>query len=146
MLAGKYGIKNLQRIMENIEAWSTKPNEDFSSLDNRFQQVNIQFSRYLGHVAKYIGGVKETPKTVEQKGAVYELVSKAEQKEALAFLSNQIFTTPNWLLKNSVLTKIDKSPVEVVEGLQNNVLNRVLSEGVLNKLYEGCLLYTSRCV
>lgn len=137
MLAGKYGIKNLQRIMENIEAWSTKPNEDFSSLDNRFQQVNIQFSRYLGHVAKYIGGVKETPKTVEQKGAVYELVSKAEQKEALAFLSNQIFTTPNWLLKNSVLTKIDKSPVEVVEGLQNNVLNRVLSEGVLNKLYEG---------
>lgn len=137
MLAGKYGIKNLQKIMENIEAWSTKPNEDFSSLDNRFTQVNIQFFRYLGHVAKYIGGVKETPKTVEQKGAVYELVSKAEQKEALAFLSNQIFTTPNWLLKNSVLTKIDKSPVEVVEGLQNNVLNRILSEGVLNKLYEG---------
>ncbi len=137
MLAGKYGIKNLQRIMENIEAWSTKPNEDFSSLDNRFTQVFGQFSRYLGHVAKYIGGVKETPKTVEQKGAVYELVSKAEQKEALAFLSNQIFTTPNWLLKNSVLTKIDKSPVEVVEGLQNNVLNRILSEGVLNKLYEG---------
>ena len=137
MLAGKYGIKNLQRIMENIEAWSTKPNEDFSSLDNRFTQVSGQFSRYLGHVAKYIGGVKETPKMVEQKGAVYELVSKAEQKEALAFLSNQIFTTPNWLLKNSVLTKIDKSPVEVVEGLQNNVLNRVLSEGVLNKLYEG---------
>ena len=65
------------------------------------------------------------------------MVSKAEQKEALAFLSNQIFTTPNWLLKNSVLTKIDKSPVEVVEGLQNNVLNRILCVGVLNKLYEG---------
>lgn len=137
MLAGKYGVKNLQRIMENIEAWSTKPNEDYSSLNNRFTQVSGQFARYLGHVSKYIGGVKETPKMVEQKGAIYELVSKSEQKEALKFLSEYVFTTPNWLLKTSVLTKIDKSPVEVVENLQKTVLNRVLSEGVLNKLYEG---------
>ena len=137
MLAGKYGVKNLQRIMENIEAWSTKPNEDYSSLNNRFTQVSGQFARYLGHVSKYIGGVKETPKMVEQKGAIYELVSKTEQKEALKFLSENVFTTPNWLLKTSVLTKIDKSPVEVVENLQKTVLNRVLSEGVLNKLYEG---------
>lgn len=137
MLAGKYGVKNLQRIMENIEAWSTKPNEDYSSLNNRFTQVSGQFARYLGHVSKYIGGVKETPKMVEQKGAIYELVSKSEQKEALKFLSENVFTTPNWLLKTSVLTKIDKSPVEVVENLQKAVLNRVLSEGVLNKLYEG---------
>ncbi|WP_409620505.1 zinc-dependent metalloprotease [Cloacibacterium normanense] len=137
MLAGKYGVKNLQRIMENIEAWSTKPNEDYSSLNNRFTQVSGQFARYLGHVSKYIGGVKETPKMVEQKGAIYELVSKSEQKEALKFLSENVFTTPNWLLKTSVLTKIDKSPIEVVENLQKTVLNRVLSEGVLNKLYEG---------
>lgn len=137
MLAGKYGVKNLQRIMENIEAWSTKPNEDYSSLNNRFTQVSGQFARYLGHVSKYIGGVKETPKMVEQKGAIYELVSKSEQKEALKFLSENVFATPNWLLKTSVLTKIDKSPVEVVENLQKTVLNRVLSEGVLNKLYEG---------
>lgn len=143
MIAGKYGVKNLQRIMENIEAWSTKPNEDYSSLNNRFTQVSGQFARYLGHVSKYIGGVKETPKMVEQKGAIYELVSKSEQKEALKFLSENVFTTPNWLLKTSVLTKIDKSPVEVVENLQKAVLNRVLSEGVLNKLYEGESLDTN---
>lgn len=143
MLAGKYGVKNLQRIMENIEVWSTKPNEDYSSLNNRFTQVSGQFARYLGHVSKYIGGVKETPKMVEQKGAIYELVSKSEQKEALKFLSENVFTTPNWLLKTSVLTKIDKSPVEVVENLQKTVLNRVLSEGVLNKLYEGESLDTN---
>ena len=143
MIAGKYGVKNLQRIMENIEAWSTKPNEDYSSLNNRFTQVSGQFARYLGHVSKYIGGVKETPKIVEQKGAIYVLVSKSEQKEALKFLSENVFTTPNWLLKTSVLTKIDKSPVEVVENLQKAVLNRVLSEGVLNKLYEGESLDTN---
>ena len=53
---------------------------------------------------------------VEQKGAIYELVSKSEQKEALKFLSENVFTT-KLVVKTSVLTKIDKS-VEVVENLQ----------------------------
>lgn len=135
MLAGKYAVKNLQRVMDNLEAWSTKPNEGYTDLDNRYGQVTGQFARYLGHVSKYIGGMMETPKTVEQKGAVYEIVSKAEQKEALKFLSDQIFTTPQWLLKSSVLTKINKSPIEVVEGLQNNVLNRIMAENILNNIY-----------
>lgn len=137
MIAGKYGVKNLQRIIENLEAWSTKPNEDYKVLEGRYNQVSGQFARYLGHVAKYIGGVKETPKTVEQKGAVYELVSKIEQKEALKFLNDYVFTTPNWILKNSVLTKIDKAPVEVVENLQNGVLNRILMPAVLDNLNKG---------
>ena len=137
MIAGKYGVKNLQRVVDNLETWSTKPNEDYKVLEGRYNQVSGQFARYLGHVAKYIGGVKETPKTVEQKGAVYELVSKTEQKEALKFLNDYVFTTPNWILKNSVLTKIDKAPVEVVENLQNGVLNRILMPAVLDNLNKG---------
>lgn len=137
MIAGKYAVKNLQRVVDNLETWSTKPNEDYKVLEGRYNQVSGQFARYLGHVAKYIGGVKETPKTVEQKGAVYELVSKTEQKEALKFLNDYVFTTPNWILKNSVLTKIDKAPVEVVENLQNGVLNRILMPAILDNLNKG---------
>ena len=137
MIAGKYGIKNLQRVIDNLEAWSTKPNEDYSVLADRYNQVSGQFSRYLGHVAKYIGGVMETPKTVEQKGAVYELVSKTEQKEALKFLNDYAFTTPNWILKKDVLNKINRTPVDVVSNLQNGVLNRILMNGVLENLNKG---------
>lgn len=137
MIAGKYGVKNLQRVIDNLEPWSTKPNEDYSVLADRYNQVSGQFARYLGHVAKYIGGVMETPKTVEQKGAVYELVSKAEQKEALKFLNDYAFTTPNWILKTSVLNKINRTPVDVVSNLQNGVLNRILMNGVLENLSKG---------
>ena len=137
MIAGKYGVKNLQRVIDNLEAWSTKPNEDYSVLADRYNQVSGQFSRYLGHVAKYIGGVMETPKTVEQKGAVYELVSKTEQKEALKFLNDYAFTTPNWILKKDVLNKINRTPVDVVSNLQNGVLNRILMNGVLENLNKG---------
>lgn len=65
------------------------------------------------------------------------MVSKTEQKEALKFLNDYVFTTPNWILKNSVLTKIDKAPVEVVENLQNGVLNRILMPAVLDNLNKG---------
>lgn len=137
MIAGKYGVKNLQKVIDNLEAWSTKPNEDYKVLADRYNQVSGQFARYLGHVAKYIGGVMETPKTVEQKGAVYELVSKAEQREALKFLNDYAFTTPNWILKTSVLNKINRTPVDVVSNLQNGVLNRILMNGVLENLNKG---------
>jgi hypothetical protein len=40
MIAGKYGVKNLQRVIDNLEAWSTKPNEDYSVLADRYNQVS----------------------------------------------------------------------------------------------------------
>ena len=137
MLAGTYGIKNLQRIIDNLGKWTEKPNEDYDNLETMYDQVTGQFGRYLGHVAKYIGGQMETPKTVEQKGAVYEVVPKSEQKEALKFLNDEIFDTPQWLLKDEIFVRTGKSPVQVVERLQNNVLNRILMPTVLQMMYQS---------
>lgn len=135
MLGSAYGIKNLERIVKNLDNWTAKPNEDYENLSTMYDQVTGQFNRYLGHVAKYIGGELETPKTREQSGPVYEVVSKAEQKEALKFLENQIFNTPQWLINSDVFAKTDKNAIQVVENLQNTVLNRILSGMVLQKMY-----------
>lgn len=143
MVASRYGIKNLERIVENLEDWTAKPNENFDDLETMYGQVTTQFRRYLGHVSKYIGGEMETPKTVEQKGVVYEVVSKKDQKEALKFLEKNIFDTPNWLLKKDIFERTGASPIEVVENLQNSVLNRILSMNVLNKMYQSESLYNN---
>lgn len=135
MLASHYGIKNLSLIMNNLIKWTAQPNEDYQNLTEMYDQVIGQFSRYLGHVSKYIGGEMETPKTIEQDGKVYEVVSIKEQKEALVFLNQHIFQTPNWLLKNEIFDKINKNPIDIVEKLQTKVLNRILSEAVLQKIY-----------
>ncbi|AZI67341.1 DUF5117 domain-containing protein [Kaistella daneshvariae] len=137
MLASTYGIKNLQRIVENLPNWTKKPNEDYSNLALMYDQVTGQFGRYLGHVSKYIGGQMETPKTLEQKGPVYEVVSKEDQKRSLDFLNKNIFTTPEWLLQKDVFQNTEKTPVAVVEGLQNSVLNRILSANVLQMMYQN---------
>lgn len=137
MLAGRYGIKNLSRIVENLQKWTTRPHEDYTQLSAMYDQVVQQFSRYLGHVSKYIGGKMETPKTVEQKGPVYEAVPAAQQREALDFLSQEIFNTPRWLIDTEVLKKTGNTPVAVVERLQNEVLDRILSPMVLQSLYQS---------
>lgn len=137
MIASTYGIKNLQRIVDNLDQWTKTPNEDYKNLDMMYDQVTTQFKRYLGHVSKYIGGQMETPKTAEQSGAVYEVVAKKDQKEAMKFLTENVFTTPQWLLKKDIFEKTGKTPVKTVEEIQNVVLGRVLSPMVLQSLYQS---------
>lgn len=136
MIASTYGVKNLQRIIDNLEKWTATPNEDYANLDMMYDQVTTQFRRYLGHVSKYIGGQMETPKTAEQSGSVYEVVAKKDQKEAIKFLDENIFTTPQWLIKKDIFEKTGKTPLKTVEELQNSVLGRILSPMVLQNMYQ----------
>lgn len=141
MIANSYGIKNLKNIMSHLEKWTAQPNEDYDNLGLMYGQVTGQFRRYLGHVSKYIGGEMETPKTQEQTGVVYEPVSKNDQKRALAFLNEQIFTTPSWLLNDDVFAKTGMTASKTVEDLQSSVLRRILNGQVLNKMYQTSVMY-----
>ncbi|MCF1714282.1 zinc-dependent metalloprotease [Flavihumibacter sp. RY-1] len=134
MKASTYGIKNLQRIIPNLQAWTKEPNENYETLSTLYNEVVTQFNRYVGHVSKNIGGVMETPKTVEQAGAVYEIVSREQQKEAMDFLNKQVFTTPTWLLDQQIFAKTGNTGTAVVNRLQDAALGRLLSAGTINKL------------
>ena len=137
MKGSYYGIKNLQRIVPNLHQWTKEPNEDFESLRTIYQEIVGQFNRYNGHVAKYVGGIMETPKMQEQTGPVYELVSKSKQKEAVEFLQKQVFATPTWLIDQSIFDKTGSSGLTIIGSAQDNMLNRLLSTRTLTKLVEG---------
>ncbi len=134
MKASAYGIKNLQRIVPNLMTWTKEPNQNYATLNTLYNEVVTQFQRYVGHVSKNIGGVMETPKTVEQEGSVYEIVSRAQQKEAMDFLSKQVFTTPGWLLDQQIFAQIGTNGTTIVNRVQDAALARVLSAGTINKL------------
>ncbi|MBW8684469.1 zinc-dependent metalloprotease [Chitinophaga rhizophila] len=134
MKAGAYGIKNLQRIMPNLLSWTKEDNEGYANLTELYREVNTQFGRYLGHAAKNIGGIYETPKTVEQEGGVYEAVPKSIQLEAVQFLNDQVFTTPKWLLDKDILARTGTNATTIVSARQNPVLDRILSTNTLVKL------------
>lgn len=130
-----YGIKNLQRIVPNLMEWTKMPNEDYSNLKEMYGVAVGQFRFYLAHVAKYVGGVMETPKMVEESGPVYEVVPEAKQKEAIDFLNKNIFTTPNWLINQDIYSRVSNlNGLTTIGNLQDFVLTSILSQRVFNNL------------
>jgi hypothetical protein len=134
MKASSYGLKNLQRILPMLPQYTKMPNEDFDGLREMYSQVAGQFGRYIGHVSTNIGGIERTPKRQEQTGMVYEFTAKAKQKEAMAWLQSNVFTTPTWLIQKNVngLTGVD--PMSTISSLQSRALSSVTSANTINKL------------
>ena len=135
VLASEYAIKNLKRIIVNLPEWTKEEADHYENLNDIYTQLVVQFNRYMGHVVKNVGGVYETFKTVEEKGDVYTPTPLAIQKSALNFLQAQLFTTPKWILDNTILNKIS-NPVanERLQTIQTNVLKSLLDKARLYRL------------
>ena len=137
MKGSMYGVKNLQRIVPNLMTWTKEANEDYTNLNQMYNGVVSQFSRYMGHVTKYVGGIMETPKKVEEDGGIYEIVSKAKQKEAVDFLQKNLFTTPTWLINNDIFSRTGTNPAVSIGNVQDGMLNRMLSTRNLTKFLDA---------
>ena len=100
-----------------------------------YRQVATQYLRYCMRVTANVASVYETWKTVEQPGDVYVNSPKEKSKEAVAFLTKEVFTTPEWLLDNEILNKIS-NPVRIgsVANTQTRILDLLLSDRVFNTL------------
>ena len=141
MRASNYGIENLKRIMKNLRDWTYVEGSDYSELEEMYGEVRSQFNRYMGHVGRYVGGVKEDYKTADQDGMVYTHAPKAKQKEAVEFLNNQLFNTPKWMLDNEILGRLqDYGAVESMRSLQVNTLYSLLEWRKLGRVIENAAL------
>jgi hypothetical protein len=136
MKASEYGIRNLKRIVKNLPEWTKEEGDRFQNLGEIYGQVVGQFNRYANHVVKNIGGVQETFKSVEENGNVYEPTSRATQKQAVSWLHQHVFTTPEWLLDKNILNKISEPVNNNINTLQNNILSNVLAVTRLSRMSE----------
>lgn len=134
MKASEYGIKNLKRIVPNILAWTYRPDEDLSMAKDMYAQVAQQYSRYMGHVTKNVAGIYTTPRKVEENLPISEYIPAARQREAMAFLSKQLFTTPTWLINQDLINRANVDPVVTISKIQSQVLSRLQSEETIAKL------------
>jgi hypothetical protein len=136
--ASEYGIANLKRIVPKLIEWTAEDGKNYEDLDKLYGQVFAQFNRYMGHVSNNIGGVYENHKTYDQEGAVYTAVPKAHQRKAMAFLQEQLFQTPGWMLDQSILDRIEYSGfLEQIRSMQVRTLNNILSLGKMARLIEN---------
>ncbi len=134
MKASFYGIKNLKRILPNLLEWTKEPDKDYTAAARMYGEVVTQFNRYMGHVAKNIGGIYTTPKKVEQEGDVIEFVNAKTQLEALNFLNEQLFATPMWLVDKNLINKAMINPTVNIGNVQRSVINRLISKFTFDKM------------
>jgi hypothetical protein len=141
MLASLYGIKNLKRIVPQILTWSYEPNKSYAGAGEIYSGVVSQFNRYSGHVTKNVAGIYSNSITVEQTDEIArEFVPANIQKRAIAFLNEQLFTTPEWLIDRQLMEKAKILPVNVICSLQSGVLARLINKNTLDKMSENEIL------
>ena len=121
--ASEYGIMNLKRVITQIPEWNKEEADMYKNVSRMYEGVISQFNRYLGHVARNIGGRYITEKSIEQEGLKYEPVPRAKQKEALNFLNQQLFHKPTWLVDVPYLYNIADQPDNYMNSLINNVVS-----------------------
>ena len=142
--ASDLGIKNLQRIVPNLVSWTEREGKNYDDLKELYGNVLAQFGRYAGHVSNNIGGVYNYQKTYDEEGVIYTPVPKAKQKEAINYLSRQVFTTPTWMMDNNILQRIESAGfMDRLRGLQVRTLNSLFDGNRLNRLMEMEALHGS---
>lgn len=144
MVSNEYGIKNLKYIMNNLVEWTSIPNHDYETLKDYYGEVVKQYRRYINHVARWIGGVYEEPKTVEQTGAVFTHVEKSKQKEAWDFLKRNFFTPQTWIIPDQVLNKVVTRGDLTMSSIYSAVLKNMMSKRVMMNLCNDELVNGSK--
>ncbi|MEX2364047.1 MAG: zinc-dependent metalloprotease, partial [Balneolaceae bacterium] len=136
--ASTYGLMNLKRVVPNLIEWTSTPGKGYDDLEEIYGELIFQWSRYAGHVATNIGGVYQQRKASDQQGVLYTPVSKAYQQKAMEFMNTHVFTTPEWLLDEDILRRIEHAgALDRVRQLQSRHLNSIMSPGVMSRLNEN---------
>lgn len=133
--AGTYGIKNLKRILPQLEKWVTIPNEGQGKILSGYSGVWDQFQLYLGHAVKNLGGVYHTVRVNGEPGEIYETVPYATQKNVVKFINDQLFDTPLWLYNAQMINKLDLNFGIEINNLQKSAVNGMLTRSRMSKLW-----------
>jgi hypothetical protein len=129
-----YAIANLKRVVPNLLEWTSRPGDDYTELTELYGEALQMYGLYMNHVTNVIGGVYTDRKTSDQPGAVFTPVVKSDQKEALRFLSQNVFEAPTWLVEKEILDRIQTSGPLAVQQRQAAVLSSLLSSNRLGRM------------
>ncbi len=134
MKATAYGIKNLQRVMKDIEKWTHEDDDVYENLNTIHRTVRAQYVRYTGHVQKNIAGTytNNTPGVPAR-----QVVPRSLQREAVQWMGNYVFEPALWLYPQSVVDKLGiKAHEEIVE-LRMSTISYLLAPGLLVNIYNN---------
>ena len=133
--ASEYGLKNLKIVSKNLDNWTTKKGQTYDDLDELYNELLGVYRRYIYHVVKMIGGINETLMLKGQQNIPYKNLAANEQRRALSFLYEHLWSTQNWLIDPELISKIKKEGgLERLQNIQYSALQRILDSERLNRM------------
>jgi hypothetical protein len=124
--------------MKLVEPAATAdPTADFSLLRATYAAVVNQWATEAAHVARVVGASDKQEKAVSQSGVVWTPVSKARQRDAVRFLNEEVFATPQYLIETGVLRRFESDGnINRLTSAQGRALNALLSNQKLQRMVE----------
>ncbi len=146
--ANRYGIQNLKRIVPNIIRWTEEDGEDFMEAGKLLMAVINQWKMYAGHVTANVGGFYINNPVKGESFDRYIPVEKEKQKEAVKYLSEEVFVVPEWLfgaevwkksypVRNSPAGEMEYSPYNTARELQYACFYDLMKDDRLMRMYEA---------
>jgi hypothetical protein len=133
----RLGLKNIRRVVPMLIPATVRPAEDYSDLTELYGALVRQWSTELEHVAGMIGAVESQEKYGGQPGVRYTPVSRDRQQEAMRFLNEEAFRTPDYLLTPDVLRRIEvQGALDRVGRAQSALLAGLLEPRRLRRMVE----------
>jgi hypothetical protein len=131
------GIANLKREMQWVLPATRKPTQGWDDLDVLYGRMVSQWRTELAHVTNIVGGADSQEKYGSQDGVRFTPVSRARQKAAVAFLNQNAFTTPTFLLDDEILRRIEPTgTVQRISSAQSGILSSLLRNDRLMRMSE----------
>jgi len=132
MKANEYGLKNLKRVMQNIEKWTAQPDGQYEDLSSIYSACRQQYQRYANHVQRYLFGKYTNNAPGLQP---YDIVPKELQKEAMQWMDRNVMEAPLWLYPQSIVNKLGTDYIEEIRTRQQTVIASLLSPNSIMNLH-----------
>ena len=131
--ASTYGVINAKYIMEHLVEWTTRETEDFDFLNHMNSELVTQYNRYLRHVITYIGGVYIYKLVEGEEGQYFNPISREKQKEAVAWIFNELRTQPDWMLNKEIERRLGSRRNELFK-LQSEILDNLMNPVLISRI------------
>lgn len=131
MRANDYGLKNLQRVMQNLEQWTAQPDGQYDDLNTMHRAARAQYQRYVNHVQKYLFSKYVNNAPGEKP---YDIVPRDLQREAVDWLSRNVMEAPMWLYPKSVVSKLGVDYADEIRNRQQTLIAMLLSPNAISNL------------
>ncbi|MCL4177686.1 MAG: zinc-dependent metalloprotease [Verrucomicrobia bacterium] len=125
--ATRLGLLNLERVASYLVEATSREDQDYTLLDNMYNQLWAQWNREMGHVVSVVGGVQEINLFFGDAHQRYFPNPPDYQREAVRFLTEHALTTPKALTPGDIILRL------TAEGVADRVLQ------AQERIYRGLL-------